>query len=179
MQTQVVLTNTKKNSNLPVNAISVSASKLKFLRPQQKKPPLSTGRKLMIRAMLDNGASIRQVAFQEHVHYTTVRKIKLDDSLKELMPESKAAEMTKKALGNSFYYLADASLQKASEEERLDRMSSFQLAGIAGLAFDKGRLAEGLSTENISIRGVVGHLQSERDSLRATREALEAELARG
>lgn len=144
------------------------------LQRTRRSPRLSTGRKIVIRAMCATGMSFREVARREKISDSTVKKIWEDDELEELEP--RYIEKTKEALGGRFVLLADRAITKAQEEERLDRMSAFQLAGIAGLSFDKHRVASGLSTENISIRGVVEHLRSEKDAARKIRERLESAL---
>lgn len=147
--------------------------------PKRNNYPLTTGKKLIVLAMLDAGVSVRDIELKERISSHSIRKIRDDARLREVASGSESMEQVRKSIGNSFYYLADVSLQKASQESRLNKMNSYQLTGIASLAYDKARLADGLSTENISIRGVVGHIQNEVGTLRKMRQVLEADLAKG
>ena len=137
---------------------------------------LTTGRKLSIKALSAAGLSNREIARREKVSSSTVGAILLDKELDELEPQ--IIEKTAKMLGSRFVVLADRSITKAQEEKRLNRMSSYQLAGIAGLAFARHRVAAGLSTENLSVRGVVEHLTSEESELRKRRLDIEERLKR-
>lgn len=138
---------------------------------------LSTGQKLAILSLVRMGLTTKEIAFKEKVSPRTVGYIKADQHLNLLLENNKAMDITKKSLGNNFYLLADSAVTRAQDPEKLENMSAFQLAGIAGLAYDKARLAEGLSTENISIRGMVSHIQEEKNNLTALRERLEREIA--
>jgi len=146
------------------------------LRKDLKYRRLSTGQKLSILALTRLGLTTREIAFKEKVSERTIEYIKADEKLNLLLDNNKAMETTKRTLGNNFYLLADSALTRAQDPEKLDNMNAYQLAGIAALSYDKARLAEGLSTENISIRGMVSHIQEEKNNLTALRERLEREV---
>ena len=86
--------------------------------------------------------------------------------------DSKIVEETKKTLGAGFLQLSDLALQQAGSPEKLEKMNAFQSTIIAATAYDIFRLSENLSTQNISIQGIVAHLHNEKEELRKAREAL-------
>lgn len=124
--------------------------KQRYSHPGVSRKHLSTGRKLAIKAMLDSGISQYQVAILENVSTSTVNMISKDQSLRELDPQ--IVEKTKKMLASRFYVLADRSIDKAMQEKRIDKMSSYQLTMMGAVSTDKARLMDGLSTENVSVR---------------------------
>lgn len=136
---------------------------------------ISTGRKLFVLELLRAGLSHSQVAKQAGVGMATVSEIKHDERLRDVVDDG-VAERTRKALGKVFYDLADRAATKAGREDKLEAASAYQLAGIAGLSFDKARLHDGLSTENVSLRGVVEHHKDELGRVQQLRQALEAEV---
>jgi hypothetical protein len=125
--------------------------------------------------LVRSGYTHQQAAKQCGMNSGTVSRLMKDERLNDLIDDG-VAERTKKALGRGFYDLADRAVARASEDARLDKASAYQLAGIAGLSFDKARLHDGLSTENVSLRGVVEHHKDELGKVRQLREAIEAEI---
>lgn len=113
---------------------------------------LTTGKKIAIKAMLESGMSEWQVAEIEKVSRSTVNNVRHDPELEDLRPD--IVEKTKKYLASRFYVMSDHSLSKAMENQRMEKMNSYQLTMMGAVAVDKARLMDGLSTENLSVRGV-------------------------
>jgi hypothetical protein len=129
---------------------------------------LTTGKKIHIRALLDAGAPISSICRKQGVTRAQVKEIAESVLLSELS-DGKLTSKTKEMLGANFYRGADIMLQEALRPEKVRRLNGKDAMIAAAVAFDKGRLSEGLSTENLSIRGVVGHFQEkigEADALR-------------
>lgn len=128
---------------------------------QGRKPQrswMSTGKKLAIRAMLQHGMSEWQIAAMEGTSRSTVNAIRNDKRLDELNPALVAT--TKRMLSSRFYLLADKAVDRAGEDDRLEKMSSYQLAMIGAVSVDKARLMDGQSTENLAFKGVNEQVQT-------------------
>jgi hypothetical protein len=119
---------------------------------------LTTGRKIAIKAMLDSGFPERQIAALENVSPATVNNIRHDPELQDLSPS--IVEKTKSMLASRAYVMADRSISKAAEEDRLDKMNSYQLTVMGSIMIDKARLMEGMSTENLALHSVSEHLKN-------------------
>lgn len=138
-----------------------------------KKPSnrwLSTGKKIAILAMLQNGIPAWQVAMMEGVSKTTVRSIELDPYLQQLKPE--IVEGTRKMLASRFYLLSDKSVDKASDDEKMDKMSAYQLTMMAAVAVDKARLMDGQSTENLAVHNISDNIRSSSNEMDAMKASL-------
>ena len=94
---------------------------------------------------------MREIAALEKIDEGTVSRIVSQFDPRELDP--KIVESTKNALSSRLFFLADKSVSKSLEEDRLDKLSSLQLTTVAGIAIDKARLLDGMSTQNLSVRG--------------------------
>lgn len=119
---------------------------------------LSMGRRIVIKAMIDSGLSYRKIANLEGVSLASIFDISKDDEIKELAPE--ILGKTKKMLAGRAYVLADRSISKAGQEDRLDKMNSYQLSLIGSMMIDKARLMDGASTENIALHSISEHLEN-------------------
>lgn len=62
------------------------------------------------------------------------------------------------------------------DPEKLANASTLQLVTSAGIMYDKQRLERGLSTENISVRSLLGSLNNDLEELKLKREKLTHEL---
>lgn len=143
------------------NLITLRNARIKKETPKGDKPKyirqtITTGKKIAIKAMLDQGMSQWQVAHIEQVSRATVNRIANDPELDNL--RSDIVEKTKSMLSSRFYVLADRSIDKAMEEDRIDKLNSYQLTMMGAVSVDKARLMDGMSTENVSVRGLNGHL---------------------
>lgn len=115
--------------------------------------------KVAIMALKDASLSVRQVARLAHVSERQVYRVWNDPEINDLVPD--VVSKVKKGLGGLFYKRSlEATL--SIDQEKLDESSALQLATVAGIMTEKGRLMEGLSTENVSHRGVIENLDSER-----------------
>lgn len=119
---------------------------------------LTTGRKIVIKTMVEAGIPYRQIAAMERVSVATVHGVAHDNELIEMSPEIVAK--TKAALSGRAYVLADRSISKAGEETRLDKMNSYQLTVMGSIMIDKARLMDGMSTENLALHTMSERLQS-------------------
>lgn len=119
---------------------------------------LTTGRKIVIKTMVEAGVPYRQIAAMERVSVATVHGVAHDNELIEMSPEIVAK--TKAALSGRAYILADRSISKAGEETRLDKMNSYQLTVMGSIMIDKARLMDGMSTENLALHTMSERLQS-------------------
>lgn len=119
---------------------------------------MSTGRKLVVKAMLESGLSYRQIAASENISLDTVHSIAYDPEIVELTPG--LLDKTKRMLAGRAYLLADRSISKAGEEDRLDKMNAYQLTIMSSVMIDKARLMDGQSTENLALHTLSEQLQS-------------------
>lgn len=100
-----------------------------------------------------------------------VLEIQGDQQLAELSDRRIVAK-TKEILGGSFYMAASQLLQEATNPAKVRRLPADRAMVSAAIAFDKARLSEGLSTENLSVRGIVGHLEEKRREAEELRSQL-------
>lgn len=153
---------------------SLSKGKNRYSHPGIRKPHLSTGRKMAIRAMLDHGMSGNQIAIMEGVSTSTIYSIRDDKNLTDLNP--KYVEKTRQLLASRFYVLADKAIEKAQEEDRIDKMNSYQLTMMGAVSVDKARLMDGMSTENVSVRTLNDQVNNSRNELESLKAAIMAKL---
>ena len=122
----------------------------------------SVAQKLAIRALKDSGMSEHQAQPIAGASRGTITRIWNDPELDDLSPQ--IVNKVKSGLGGLFYKRAlGASL--AISPEKLEASSALQLATVAGIMTEKGRLMEGLSTENLSFRGVAQSIDDDRQKL--------------
>lgn len=131
---------------------------------------ITTGKKIKIRSMAKSGMKKKMICELEHVSPAQFEMIISDPSLEIL--DAQITEETRKTLGAGFLQLSDLALQQATNPEKLGKMNAFQSTIIAATAYDKFRLSENLSTQNISIQGIVAHLHNEKEELKKAREAV-------
>ncbi len=136
---------------------------------------ISTGMKAQVFAMLKLGFTHEEAARRSDLPLTTINKLARDRDL--LLMDDKVMAKTKELLGHRFYNLADMALQQAGDDFNMAQMNSYQATIMAGIAFDKGRLAENLPTANVTVRGIVNHLHEEGSRLDAAIERVSASLA--
>jgi glutamyl-tRNA reductase len=125
------------------------------------------GKKLAIHADILAGLSYREIALRNGVSISTVSYVKNDPSIADIN-DPKVVELRKKAIANMFYFNVDRLLQSISDED-IKKMQPFQRFIASGMSLDKARLAEGLSTENISVKGVVATIASELEQMKKER----------
>ena len=141
------------------------------LLPSVEHPQLQTGKRISILTRLNAGMKIRDVAKCEGVSTATVARIKNDPHLNALS-DGKSIEKTKELLANKFYLASDQFLDEGLKPEKIGKLRSTEAMMAAGIAVDKARLLEGKSTENLSIRGVVSHLQAQLSDAELLRKSL-------
>ena len=84
----------------------------------------------------------------------TVRRV-----LYKSISETAEVKKIRSSLSGKWYRLADQAVETAMEEDDTNKL--YRLALTGGIATDKARLAEGLSTENISIKSVAAQIHEE------------------
>lgn len=118
--------------------------------------------RIAIAAMKDTGMSATQAAKESKVHISTIVRAWENPELSDLSPS--VVRAVKTGLGGLFYKRAlESSL--AISAEKLSQSSALQLATVAGIMTEKGRLMEGLSTDNVSFRGVSASIEEDRIKL--------------
>lgn len=120
--------------------------------------------KIAIAAMQGTGISATQAAAATGAHISTIVRAWENPELAELSPN--VVQKTKIGLGGLFYKRALESTL-AIDAEKIAQSSALQLATVAGIMTEKGRLMEGLSTENVSFRGIAQNLEADRAKLMA------------
>jgi hypothetical protein len=122
----------------------------------------SLAHKLAIKALQSAEVSSKEAAAVLGSSPATVRRLWQDPELDDLSPN--VVSKVKMGLGGLFYKRAlGASL--AITPEKLSQSTALQLATVAGIMTEKGRLMEGLSTENLSFRGVAASIDEDRKKL--------------
>ena len=121
---------------------------------------------IAIKAMkdfVDNGQmTVTDVARQTNSSRMKVYRVWEDPELDDL--STSVVSKTKKGLTGLFYKRA-LEATKAISPSKLDQASALQLATVAGIMTEKGRLMENLSTENVSHRGFIDNLNEEKDKI--------------
>jgi hypothetical protein len=111
-----------------------------------KKPALTEQEKQTIQTLTAEGRSPNYISKAIGRSRNTITKYlcsspSIDEEIQEI----------RKNLANEFRQLSFEALELARQKERLDKMSSYQLAGIAKISLDGARLEEGQSTNNQAI----------------------------
>lgn len=131
----------------------------------------SVGKRVLVFAKLQSGHKIPRIMKEERMTRAQVLEIERDQSLAELSDRRITAK-TKEILGSRFYMAASQLLEEATSPAKVRRLPADRAMVSAAIAFDKARLSEGLSTENLSVRGVVGHLEERRREAEELRSQL-------
>ncbi len=129
----------------------------------------TTARKLAVRALAETGMSVSEIARQEGMARPSVYNV-IRDSKFELLPKSKV-DMIKNALVGNTYANAYRA-QDAITDEKLTQSSALQLMTISAIGIEKGRLMEGMSTDNVAFRGVTQSIEEDRAKIMARFEDL-------
>ena len=117
--------------------------------------------KLAMKA-LKGSVSAEQAAVLSGCDRETIVRAWQDPELEDLSPS--VVRTIKTGLGGLFYKRAlESSL--AISAEKLSESSALQLATVAGIMTEKGRLMEGLSTDNISFKGVTQSIEEDRTKI--------------
>ena len=126
--------------------------------------------RIAIMAMKDSGMTATEVAKKTKCHKSTIVRAWHNPELNELSPQ--IVQRVKDGLSGLFYKRAlGATL--AITEEKLSQSSALQLATVAGIMTEKGRLMSGESTSNLSHRSVIEHISNSVDKLDAQLRELE------
>lgn len=118
--------------------------------------------KIAIAAMKDSGMSATNAAKASNVHISTIIRAWDNPELEDLSPS--IVRKTKIGLGGLFYKRALESTLAISPI-KLEQASALQLATVAGIMTEKGRLMEGLSTDNVSFRGISQSIDEDRNKI--------------
>ena len=142
-------------------------------KTEGKKPTAvrySLAKRISIAQEVASGKSIDEVCEIHAVAKPTVIAAVKDPVIQELT-DNTVTETRRKHLANFFEYNAERALMFI-DEDKLEKMSAYQLMMIAAVGVDKARLLQGLSTENISIKSVKDALLSELDRLKKNRASV-------
>lgn len=130
--------------------------------------------KLAAAALVQSGTvSVRQAAQELGMSERTLYRVKNDPEIMDL--HANEVSEIKDALTKLTYKRSFESL-KSINQNKLDSSSALQLMTVAAIGIEKGRLMEGLSTENVSHRGVMQTLESDRQRLADKIKTLEDSL---
>jgi hypothetical protein len=113
------------------------------------------------------GMTTREISYRYRVSARLVDEVIHDPQMFEMLDEG-VAEHRKKSLMGLFYYIADIAFAGLGKAEIM-KLPAAQRATVGAIAYDKARLAEGLSTENVSIRGVLGDIRTTISDIRKRR----------
>lgn len=130
----------------------------------------SLAQKLAIKAIQSAEVSSTHAATILKANPRTIQRIWNDPELEELVPQS--VGKIKTGLGGLFYKRALGAALTITPE-KLAQSSALQLATVAGIMTEKGRLMEGLSTENVAFKGVAASIDEDRQKLMKRLEDLE------
>ena len=129
--------------------------------------------KLAIKS-LQGSVSVDEAAALTGANRNTIVRAWEDPELEDLSPS--VVRKTKIGLGGLFYKRAlESSL--AISAEKLSQSSALQLATVAGIMTEKGRLMEGLSTDNVSFRGVSQSIDEDRNKIMKRISELNGEIS--
>ena len=138
-----------------------------------RKKKLSFAQHVVARALLETGTRPEEVAESVGCSVTSAYRLGEEECL-----DASTVEKVKKILAGKFYILCHRALENLTPE-KLAAASAYQLVGLAGLLYDKARLAEGLSTQNLAVRSVAVNLNADLQNLRTLKEKLFASLGQG
>lgn len=111
-------------------------------------------KKMAIAEDVAAGFSQREVATRHGVALATVSAVTNDQSIQDLItPEM--VERRRRSMAKIYEYQADQAMG-ALTPDKFEKASVSQLVMAAAVCTDKARLLRGESTENVSLRGVVG-----------------------
>ena len=115
--------------------------------------------KLLALAMRAEGQTLRDISEKIGASASTISAWSKDPKLYYGdIQTKKLSDSIKRGLAHKYYSAANTFLDHALDEDKLLRARSSELMIASGTAFDKGRLCEGKSTENIS--HITKHIQS-------------------
>ena len=147
----------------------------RFTKPYDKKvhgKRLKLTDKVAVMAMKESGMTATETAKAAGVHVSTITRAWENPELADLSPSSVRAIKT--GLGGLFYKRALQS-SLAISAEKLSQSSALQLATVAGIMTEKGRLMEGLSTDNVSFRGISASIEEDRAKIMAKLKELDGD----
>jgi hypothetical protein len=124
---------------------------------------IAPARAYAIRALVDSGFPIEEIARREHLSKNTVYAIKKDDRF-----DPQRVERIKGNLSAHFYDTAHRSLEGVTDE-KIEKSSGLQLVTMAAISTDKARLIEGkatarteyMSAEDQSVQDEIARLEGE------------------
>lgn len=140
------------------------------MRRANKSLKVSYARRLGIAAIAQAGMSSKDIALSEGVSERTVCEIRS----KEMFNPDTAA-FARKNIANKFYNLVNI-ITDGISPAKIAAMSAYQLAGMAAMLYDKARLADGLSTQNLQMKSVAVNLNADLSEVRALKQKLLARL---
>lgn len=106
--------------------------------------------KLAIAALLKSGKSIAAIARENKIPPSSIYNVKANKKY-EILEASKVEEIKRSLVGMTYANAHRA--QSFITDDKLNQASALQLMTISAIGIDKGRLMEGLSTENIAKLG--------------------------
>ena len=168
----------KLESNLkPLEAHSIGSTRPKTPRKSRKSYDKhvhgnrwSVVNKVAIKALQGANLSESKVAQMAGVSQPTVHRVWNDPELEDLSPA--IVNKVKNGLGGLLYKRSMQGLLSITPE-KLEQSSALQLMTLSAIAVEKGRLMEGLSTNNISHGSVIHHIDAEVSKLDSRLQALD------
>jgi len=124
-----------------------------------------------IRALVDMGASYRDVMEQFGVSRETVRKI-----LREGDINPKLLNRVKEEILTRMWTLASEAISHITPEKLAETKDIYKLALVVAIAVDKARLMEGGSTQNIAIVSKVEHHIENIEKIKKEIEEIKSEI---
>jgi len=140
---------------------------------------ISTDRKALVLSLLGlPGATQETVATQLSMDRSTIRAIcrEADLSLFAHRENPEIVEKSKAGLRGGFYLAAEIHLRSSLQNADKDPGAAARSMVSAGIATDKARLLDGLSTERFDIRALVVEARADLTSITEQRKQLERDL---
>lgn len=152
MDTSNTNTNPSPSDNKPTNSIKPGYDK----KSHGKR--YSLPHKLAVKALQRSGMSVSQASSLAKMPLRTTIRIWKDPEIDDLTNQQ--VSYIKDGLSKIYYKRALEGL-KAIDSEKLSQASALQLMTMSAIGTEKGRLMEGLSTNNVSHNSVIQHIDSE------------------
>ncbi len=118
-------------------------------------------RNTLIAIYLEQGHSVRKIKQLVKCGNDTIAEVRKGERVGSVQ----LAERIKKTLAARCTIASSIMLERATDIDKLDRASTFQLSGAAGLLMHNARLLDGESTHNVSVRSVHESISESQDKL--------------
>ena len=143
------------------NIASIPSRKRTYSRGDTGKR-LSYEHKLAIKAKAESGESFTRIAKENGISRETVYNV-IRDKQFETISQKDLGDLKRHL--TSGCYVSAFRADNAITDRKLESSNAYQLTMIKAINIDKARLMENLSTENVSHRGFIDSLQSDRETI--------------